>query len=204
MYRPSNRLVVIGSGWVMVATGFMCGFVFAWYARTGPYGRVAGISTSHRWIGVGILLAVIGMALALYVEPTDRWRVRLYYYYFGGVALIAVGSGAIYLTQFSPYDEGLAVLGTTLIIAGFGLATYGGSFRQWRRRMGYTVVGVTALSAGAFAVFAISLAVAIGMAQAASTADDSGMFVVIGMIAVPTIVVAGWAFKKAWRTPPRG
>jgi hypothetical protein len=187
----------------MVATGFMCSFVFAWYARTGPYGRVAGISTSHRWIGVGILLAVIGMALALYVEPIDRWRVRLYYY-FGAVALIAVGSGAILFTRFSPYDEGLAVLGTTLIFAGFGLATYGGSFRQWRRRMGYTVVGVTALSAGAFAVFAIFLAVAMGMAQAASTADVSWMFIVIGMIAVPTIVVAGWAFKKAWRTPPRG
>lgn len=197
-----DRIRIVTIGWVLIAAGAVSGVILAWYARASPGERVPGISGSHVFVGIGIVLVVVGIAFTLCVEPVDCWHVRLYYY-FGGVALIAAGSGAIYLTQFSPYDEALAILGATLIIAGYGLATYGGSFKQWRRRIGYTILGVAAVSAGTFAAFAVVVVVALGAAQSMSTSGEGGKIVilVVAMITVPAVAAAGWAFTKAWRAP---
>jgi hypothetical protein len=193
---PGDRRTIVAAGWGLVAVGFVFGVVLAWYARTSPFPRSVGLTNSHFYIFVGIVLTVVGIALTLYVEPLKRWQVRLYFY-FGGVGLVAIGAGAISFTRFSPYDEGLAIVGTMLIIAGVGLSMYNGSFWQWLRRVWLIGLGILVLAVGA-AVYGT-----IGLFAAMGAEFDSGILVVMLSAVALSLAAAVVAFVKAWRTPER-
>jgi membrane protein implicated in regulation of membrane protease activity len=95
----------------------------------------------------------------------------------------------------------LAIVGTTLIIVGFGLATYSGSFRQWRRRLWLIGLGLLVLAAGALAAGSILVAVAVAAAQNPSSRVPAYPVVAAWVIASVFLVGAITVFVKAWRTP---
>lgn len=201
VYRPSNRIAAIGGGWLMVAAGVIVAVVSM--SDVHPF-------TGRFWSLIGgMFLVVLGIAETLYCEEERRYLVRLSWY-FGGVLLITIGMGAFFFTRYSPYDEGLAVLGATLIIAGFGVAAYSGSFRQWRRRLWLTGLGLFVFAAGALVAGSIVAIVAVGVAQNPTPLSTGGGHrseslafygvVVVGSASV-SLIGAAIAFVKAWRTP---
>lgn len=144
----------------------------------------------------GICLVVVGVAATLYREPVRRYRVRLGWY-FGGVVIIAGGAGVIdYVATQNPVNKNLPLIaGAALVVAGICVAMYSGSSWQWRRRLGFTVLGMLILAVGA-AVYGI-----VGYAAVLGHRTDSGTAVVMLSAVVLSLAGAAVAFVAAWRTP---
>ena len=75
-----------------------------------------------------------------------------------------------------------------------------GSRRQLWSRIGYIALGIATLAAGGFALFAMLLAIAVGMAQSAST-NGPNLGIAVAVVAIPAIAIALWALVSAAKVP---